>query len=63
MNVIVKIFKVGDKITLDVDENSEIVKGEEESNNYKEPDWVIKDVTSDKNYKNGYLARYGIPKE
>ena len=38
-------------------------KTEEESKSYKEPDWVIKDVTSNKNYKNGYLARYGIPKE
>ena len=36
-------------------------KTEEESNNYREPDWVIKDVTSDINYKNGHLARYGIP--
>lgn len=29
--------------------------------NYEMPDWVIKDVTTDLNYKNGYLARYGIP--
>ena len=29
--------------------------------NYKMPDWEIKDVTTDLNYKNGYLARYGIP--
>ena len=36
-------------------------KTEEESRNYKEPKWVIKDVTSDINYKNGHLARYGIP--
>ena len=36
-------------------------KNEEESNEYKEPDWVIKDVTSDIDYKNGHLARYGIP--
>ena len=36
---------------------------EKESREYKEPDWVIKDVTSDINYKNGHLARYGIPKE
>lgn len=36
-------------------------RNEEESKQYKEPNWVIKDVTSDKNYKNGYLARYGIP--
>ena len=37
-------------------------KNEEESKNYQTPDWVIKDVTSDVNYKNGHLARYGIPK-
>ena len=37
-------------------------RNEEESNTYKTPDWVIKDVTSDVNYKNGHLARYGIPK-
>ena len=36
-------------------------KTEEESREYKEPKWVIKDVTSDINYKNGHLARYGIP--
>ncbi len=36
-------------------------KNEEESNSYQEPDWVIKDVTSDIRYKNGHLARYGIP--
>jgi CYTH domain-containing protein len=34
---------------------------EKESREFKEPDWVIKDVTSDINYKNGHLARYGIP--
>lgn len=33
----------------------------ESAENYKAPDWVIKDVTTDLNYKNGYLARYGIP--
>ena len=37
-------------------------KTEEESKSYKTPRWVIKDVTSDINYKNGHLARYGIPK-
>ncbi len=36
---------------------------EEESRNYKEPSWVIKDVTDNINYKNGHLARYGIPAE
>ncbi|MGN1269412.1 MAG: CYTH domain-containing protein [Clostridia bacterium] len=29
--------------------------------NYQNPNWVIKDVTTDLLYKNGYLARYGIP--
>ena len=33
----------------------------ESAENYEAPDWVIKDVTTDLNYKNGYLARYGIP--
>ncbi len=36
-------------------------ENEEEANDFKIPSWVIKDVTSDLNYKNGYLARYGIP--
>lgn len=35
----------------------------EEAYNYKTPDWVIEDVTSDVRYKNSYLARYGIPNE
>ena len=33
----------------------------EEAYAYVEPDWVIADVTDDVNYKNGHLARYGIP--
>ena len=33
----------------------------EEADNFKTPSWVIKDVTNDINYKNGHLARYGIP--
>ena len=33
----------------------------ESANDYLTPNWVIKDVTTDLNYKNGYLARYGIP--
>ncbi len=33
----------------------------EESESYQEPSWVIKDVTDDIRYKNGHLARYGIP--
>jgi len=28
---------------------------------YPNPDWVIKDITDDTRYKNGHLARYGIP--
>jgi len=35
-------------------------KSEEEANQ-DVVDWVIKDVTSDKRYKNQSLARYGIP--
>lgn len=34
---------------------------EQEARNYKAPDWVIKEVTDDVLYKNGCLARYGIP--
>ena len=34
---------------------------EEESNAFQTPDWTIKDVTADIRYKNGHLARYGIP--
>lgn len=36
-------------------------ENQEEAESFKEPDWVLKDVTSDLNYKNGHLARYGIP--
>lgn len=36
---------------------------EEEAEAYETPDWVIKDVTDDRYYKNGYLVRYGIPEE
>ncbi|NLD48418.1 MAG: hypothetical protein GX660_14715 [Clostridiaceae bacterium] len=32
----------------------------EEANNFIVPDWVEKDVTSDKRYKNGSLARFGL---
>jgi len=32
-----------------------------ESEVFETPDWVIKDVTDDIRYKNGHLARYGIP--
>lgn len=37
-------------------------KSRKESEIYKDPSWVIKDVTSDVNYKNGHLAKYGLPK-
>ena len=33
----------------------------EEAGKFAEPDWVIMDVTSLKEYKNGSLAKYGIP--
>lgn len=33
----------------------------ESAEKYQAPSWVIKDVTTDLSYKNGYLARYGIP--
>lgn len=33
----------------------------EKARNFATPDWVEKEVTSDIRYKNGYLARYGIP--
>ena len=33
----------------------------EESLEYETSDWVIREVTDDINYKNGHLARYGIP--
>lgn len=36
---------------------------QDDANSFKTPEWVIKDVTADLNYKNGYLARYGIPKK
>ncbi|MBO5478043.1 MAG: adenylate cyclase [Clostridia bacterium] len=36
-------------------------ENEEQANNFETPDWVIKDVTNDIEYKNGYLARFGIP--
>lgn len=45
---------------LEYDEEIEFVDTES-AENYEAPDWVIKDVTTDLNYKNGYLARYGIP--
>jgi len=38
-------------------------ESEKEAAKYKEPDWVIRNVTDDVRYKNGHLARYGIPEE
>lgn len=34
---------------------------EEEANNFQAPEWLGKDVTNDKNYKNQSLAKNGIP--
>lgn len=34
-----------------------------ESDAFTTPDWVIADVTDNINYKNGHLARYGIPEK
>lgn len=34
----------------------------EEATAFETPEWVIADVTDDVRYKNGHLARYGIPK-
>ena len=34
----------------------------EEATAFVTPEWVIADVTDDVRYKNGHLARYGIPK-
>lgn len=36
-------------------------ENQEDANKFKIPDWVKKDVTADLNYKNGHLARFGIP--
>ena len=33
----------------------------EDANKYEEPEWIAKDVTTDLSYKNGNLARYGLP--
>ena len=37
-------------------------ESEDKAREYNAPDWVIKEVTDDINYKNGHLARFGIPK-
>ena len=36
---------------------------EKKAKEFNAPDWVIKDVTDNINYKNGYLSRYGIPSD
>ena len=36
-------------------------ENKELAESFETPDWVIKDVTDDIRYKNGHLARYGIP--
>jgi len=33
----------------------------EEAERFSEPDWIITDVTALKEYKNGSLAKHGIP--
>lgn len=72
-NTIVKtryqIFDNGNIMEIDIFENQ--LKGlaymevefetEEKARAFETPKWVIKDVTDDIRYKNGYLARYGIP--
>lgn len=64
-----QIFEEGQALIIDIFENEleglaylEIEFGSEEAAlAYNEPSWVIKDVTSDKRYKNQSLAQYGIP--
>lgn len=36
-------------------------ENKENAENYGIPNWVIKDITTDLNYKNGHLSRYGKP--
>ena len=74
-NTIVKnryqIFDKENIIEIDIFENQ--LKGlaymeiefdsEEKAREFETPSWVIKDVTDDVRYKNGYLARYGIPQD
>ena len=36
-------------------------ENQEDVENFETPDWVKKDVTADLSYKNGHLARFGIP--
>ena len=41
----------------------ETFESQEEANNFKPASWVGKEVTDDVRYKNGYLAKDGMPKE
>ena len=34
---------------------------EQEANSYQEPNWIIKDVTNDRRFKNQELAQFGMP--
>ena len=36
-------------------------ESENQANRFKEPEWIIKDITNDKSYKNQSLAKFGIP--
>lgn len=36
-------------------------ESENQANNFKEPEWIIKDITNDRGYKNQSLAKFGIP--
>lgn len=38
-------------------------RNEELANSYTPPSWINKEVTSDKRYKNGSLAQFGIPED
>ena len=37
-------------------------ESEELANSFETPDWIIKDVTNDRRFKNQELAQYGMPK-
>lgn len=64
-----QIYDEGNIVEIDIFENQleglaymEVeFETEEKAKTFEDPTWVIKDVTDDIRYKNGYLARYGIP--
>lgn len=64
-----QIYDKGNIVEIDIFENQlqglsymEVeFETEEKARAFETPSWVIKDVTDDIRYKNGYLARYGIP--